>query len=51
MKKYQKVPPQTITMKSWETVCIDLLALHNDTDKSGTDRILTDIVFVDLPTG
>jgi len=50
-KKYGKLPPKEVTMTPWETVCIDLVGPYTVTDRSGNDRILNAMTFVDPATG
>ena len=50
-KKYGKLPPKEVTMTPWETVCIDLIGPYTVTDRSGNDRILNAMTFVDPATG
>ena len=37
-KKYEKIPGETVTMKTWESICLDRLSSYTVTAKSGTDR-------------
>ena len=38
-------------MTPWETVCIDIIGPYTVTDRSGNDRILNAMAFVDPATG
>ena len=38
-------------MTPWETVCIDLIGPYTVTDRSGNDRILNAMTFVNPATG
>ena len=49
--QYDKLPFKEVTMIPWKTVCIDLIGQYTVTDKSGNDRILNAMTFVDPATG
>ena len=50
-KKYGQLPPKQVSMIPWETVCIDLVGPYTVTDKTGNDRTLLAMTFVDPATG
>ena len=50
-KKYDNLPPKEVSMTPSETVCIDLICPYTVTDRSGNDRIVNAMTFVDPATG
>ena len=50
-KTYDKLPPKTVDLTPWDTVCIDLVGPNTVTDQKGNDRILNAMTFVDPATG
>ena len=50
-KKYGKLPPKQVDLIPWECVCVDLVGPYTVTDKTGCDRVLQAMTFIDPATG
>ena len=50
-KKFRKLPPKQIELIPWKRVCVDQVGPCTVTGKTGCDRVLNTMIFIDPATG